>query len=171
MAVAPTFVADLDTLRQRLRLSGLADDSDAQVMFEQAVKIARSTFHRRLTHARVVIIQAYTATDTPATDNEYIRALAEETEVKIVRRELLLTMPSLFMDSAGDAQEIWDREAPFRGTSQFDRQRLRQELASEIEQLLQLLEGSDAPGSETTVRATVINPDTAPDRLGRSIWD
>lgn len=171
MAISPTFVASLDTLRQRLRLSGLADDSDAQVMFEQAVKIARSTFHRRLTHARVVIIQAYTATDTPATNNEYLKAMAEEAEVKIVRRELLSTMPSLFMDSAGDAQEIWDREAPFRGTSQFGRDRLRQQLTNEIEELMEILEGTDSAGSETSFRATVINPDTAPARLGRSVWD
>ena len=170
MAVTPTFVLTLKDLRSRLRLSGIPEKGDAFALFEDGVRVARTAFYRRLTHSRIAAIQAMARSDDPTTDDEYLRALAEEAEIKLVRKELVMTMPTLFMDSSNRGVEEWDNEAPFRGTSNFDRQKLADSLQSEISEIMELLEGSDTAGSETSIQASTIEPEVTPTLLGRSIW-
>lgn len=112
---APLFVSDLDTLKAKLRLSAVPISAvDTQSIIDQAVLDARVRFYRALGAARVAAILTTSFTATPTTDAQVIRALAQGTEILMVRCILMRTLPTAFLDASGDVDHRWNEEAPLR---------------------------------------------------------
>lgn len=168
MAIAPLFVTDLATLKSRLRLSGAAA-TDADAMIQQAVMDVRLGFFRRLTQTRCAVLVGYTHTDTPATDTEILRALAESTEVKWVRLFAMRTLPTAFLDGVA-MNQVWQQEAPFRAALPADLAGERLALENEIAENLTILAGDQGIGTESTISTSVIGPKCAAPPVGQEIY-
>lgn len=154
---SPLFVNDIETLRAKLRLSGLASASDAEQVLQDAVLSARSRLYQRLGADRVTALLAIAYTETPTDQNGALRAMANTCEVKMVRRELMLSLPMLFSGGLGAAGESWSAEAPFRDVGVSDVKELTRLLETDIENALTALAADDAfPTEESSVRATTI---------------
>lgn len=169
MATTPLFVANLATLQAKLRLTGLPSGQDGAALLNEAILAARVKFYRALGTARVAVLAALAFDEDPATEDEVLRALANTTEVLIVRAYLYDTMPVLFLDNSANDREVWNEESAFRPgrISQADRQRLNEM----IEANLAILSGDVDLGDEQTgLKAAILEPDTAPDRPGASIF-
>jgi hypothetical protein len=166
----PLFIADLDTLKSRLRLSGVPDDSaDTLAILDEAILRARLSFHRRLTKTRVAKLLTFADVADPTTDNEMLRALAGVVEVKLITADLMRRLPASWQDASGDINRRWNEEAPFRerGSTEIEREMLR--LQNEIEEDMQMLAGEESAGEETQVQTFDGTPDCTPPRLGASI--
>jgi len=152
VATAPLFIADLATLTSKLRLSGVPAAADASDIINEAILVTRQKFYRELGVSRIAILVALAFTETPATENQILRAVANSTEVLMIRCELMRTMPMMFMDGNADQNQIMQDEALFRDTtsSQLEQARLACEL--EIQQNMDLLAGTEEIASETTIR-------------------
>lgn len=146
MPTTPLFVADLDTLKGKLRLSGIEAGTDAENMLDEAVLTVRAGFFREIGQERVGIIQAITFVADPTTNEQALRATANVCEVKWVRAEVLRTMPTVFQDSSAEAANIFQTEALFRDTSDQQIETQRRHLMSEIEDHLDLLRGDELIG-------------------------
>lgn len=171
MAVTPTFVADTDTLKQSLRLSGISTDSDAAVMLDAAIKEVRANFIRRLGLSRVSAIVAFDVSDNPSTNNETLRAIAEVTEVKWIKSLILRTFTHMSLSGAsGNALTTYHEEAPFRFMGEFDKSKEITRLQAEIEENLQLLVGEETFTSESRGQFAILEPSETPPRPGESIW-
>lgn len=167
MAVAPTFVKDMATLKARLRMTGAAN-TDTLTMVDDAVREARVGFIRRLGSNRVTTIAGYTRSDAPTTAHELLRDVAESTEVTWVRYLLFQTLPTLFLDASAISQEAWNAETLSR---QYDREKGKE---------LARMEGVIADGlaylggnveEVDRVRAASIEPDTTPPRPFATVFD
>lgn len=158
MAVAPLFVADMTTLRARLRLSGVPDSSDAMNVIDSAVQTVRTGFYTELGTERVAEIAAFASTDTPTAENEVLRTVAEGAEVKWVRYELMHLLPVLFIDGSGQREQAWNDEGAFRAANGAGIERMRQALRAEIDKALDLLSGDTEIGERTSVRSATIDP-------------
>ena len=118
---APLFVADEATLESKLRLSAVpASATDTQAIIDEAILYARVEFYRELGESRVAALVAITFTEEPTTEDEVLRALANLTEVMMVRCHLLIHLPNTFMDASGDVNARWNEEAPIRERSSMD---------------------------------------------------
>ncbi len=159
MATAPLFIADLTTLKSKLRLSGIAAASDADDIVNEAILLVRAGFYRELGAAQVTATLALSFTETPTTNDQILRAVANSTEVKWVRVELMRMLPMAFMDGNADQAQIFQDEALFRDASarQLDQERIR--LETEIQQNLDLLRGSEELATESTIRIDTVAPD------------
>ena len=135
MAVEPVFIATLDDLKSRVRLSD-AYHEDALSIIDDAVTTARLRIYDHLGSVRVTEIVALTPTENPATDDELTRTKAEIVEVKLVRRECAKSLPVLFADSSKLSEELWNTDSFLRelGTPTFREQKPR------IDKLLQVIE-------------------------------
>lgn len=174
MAVAPLFVASMDAVRARLRLSGVADASDAMDAIDEAVRVVRTNIYARLGLTRVGELVGYSSTDTPTTENEILRTVAEGMEVKWVRYELLGTLPVLFMDGSGQREQAWNDEGAFRPGGPAGAEGERRRLMAEIDRALDLLSGTSTIGGQTTVRASSIAPPCTrpwPGHSASPLWD
>lgn len=169
MATVPLFVASLATLKQMLRLTGVPSAGDAAEMVLEGIRRARLAFHRRLGSARVAVLVAMTYDDTPDDDNELLRILANSVEVKLVHTYLLDTLPTMFMDGSGNAQEIWNDEAPYRSGPVPESTKAR--LKAEIEEDMALLAGEVEFGDETSWKITLNEPDEAPPEPGATAFE
>jgi hypothetical protein len=137
-------------------------------MIEGETLNARLRFIRRLGLTRVNTLVAYNYEEDPATEQDVLRALANSTEIKMVRLNLMRVLPTAFMDGSATLQQ-WNQEAPFRSASQSDLSVEMQRLDAEIEEALDLLAGDDEVGSEETIQGTNIGPD-CPKWVGGSVW-
>lgn len=148
----PLFVADLDTLKEKLRLSGLAEDGDAHAIFDEALLEVRVHFYRRLGASLVTSLLATGFTENPTTNATALRGLANVTEVNWVRLVLLCRLPQLWMDNSGQAQKAWNEEAPYR--ERGDKTATEKErLEKTIEDALDLLLSDEVFGSEEGIRS------------------
>jgi hypothetical protein len=168
MAVAPLFVTDTETLKSKLRLKGVALTDAGQPLIEEAIQQVRAEFGTRLGLARISEIQALTFVENPTTADGYTRALANSLEVKMVRLRLMRILPTMFMDGSGDAHDVWNEEAPFRETSQFDLRAEMNMLEEEINSDLGILSGADEDGSPN--RSALIGPTEAQPLPFGTIW-
>jgi hypothetical protein len=170
--IDPLFVPSRLALKQALRLSGVPDLDAADYLLDQAVRRARSGFYRKLTHARVVTLQGYSLSSPPNPDStqEYLRLMAEDTEVDWVRLELTYLIPLMHQDSSGDALDQWNEVAPFRKMDTEELEMLRSHMIHVIEQNLDMLSGDEVAGSEITIRGEVVEPEEKPPSLGDSLW-
>ncbi len=168
MAVAPLFVLDMETLQAKLRLTGLPSGADGEALLKSGVERAKAQFYRRLGLSRVTTLLAMTYTDTPATQEDVLRIVANEAEVKAVRLHLLDTMPVLFMDNSTQTEEVWNTEGAFRPGRITLAERER--LATELEADMALLAGETSLGSETTWGGFTLEPDCPPPAPGDSMF-
>jgi hypothetical protein len=152
VATAPLFVADLATLKPKLRLSGVPTTSDADDIINEAILTVRQKFYRELGTSRITVLKAIAFVENPTTDNQILRAVANNTEVLWVRCELMCKLPMMFMDGNAEQNQIFQDEALFRETTanELEQARIRCEL--EIQQNLDLLRGDEEIASETTIR-------------------
>lgn len=163
MAKQPLFNRNLEELKSALRLSGVCDvSSDASAIIDQAVLVVRGHFYRRLGLARVAELLTFAVSDNPTTEPEILRSIACTTEIKWVKRELLLTLPTHFADGGGSTLKAYNEEAPFRTNSEINIASQRKELREEIEENLEMLSGSETTGNETHVHVFDGTPDTTP---------
>lgn len=169
--VRPTFLRNLTELRAALRLSGMPTDGDGQALLSQAVLSVRAGFYRRLQQPRIDEIKSWAVTTQPSSDQEYLRQLANITEVLWVRKELMRTMPTLFQDSA-PVQQTWNDEAIFRSRRRHELQEELNRLDADIENNLEMLGGGETAGNETSVlQGSTIEDDDPDDLPGGSVWD
>lgn len=166
----PLFIADLATLKTQLRLSGVpASATDTNEIINQAILHARLAFYRRLGGQRVTTLLAIGFVDNPTTDDEILRAIANQTEATLVMCYLLRHLPHAWMDASGDINKRWNDEAPFRevGTEQVAERVTACESA--IEENMQLLDGSEDIGDEVSIQTFDGTPDCPTPRIGLSL--
>ena len=144
----PLFVRNQETLRRKLRLSGVCEKNDADEIIDEAVLSVRGHFYRRLGQERVAELLAFAVSPTPTTPDEILRSVASSTEIKWVKLELTQSMPMLFMDGSNNALNVYNEEAPFRNTSAFEISNLQKRLFEQIEENLEMLKGSEQQGNE-----------------------
>jgi hypothetical protein len=168
MAVAPLFVADMVTLKGKLRLSGVATGTDAQAQIEEAVQSVRTGFYRRLGLSRLTYLQGLPFVEAPSSDTGYLRMLANTVEVIWTRLELMKTMPQLFMDARGSTVEIWNTEAAFRQGSLGQKEIER--LEAQLEDELAILAGTQQAGNETSWGMFTATPTEGVICPGETIW-
>lgn len=166
----PLFVADLVTLKAKLRLSGVPSSAtDTLAILDEAILKSRLAFHRRLGQQRVGVLLAISFNENPSSEDEILRALANTTETQQVYAELLRRLPNQFMDSSGDANRRWNEEAPFRERSNSDFHKELQRLLDDIEENMELLAGEESIGEESQFKTFDGTPDCTPPRPGDSI--
>lgn len=168
MAVAPLFVASTDLLKQKLRLSGVGLADSGEPIIEETIQQVRTDIGTRLGLTRIAQIEAIPFVEDPSTADQYTRALANSLEVKMVRLRLMRVLPTMFMDGSGEALEVWNAEAPFRETSQFDLRAEMNMLEEEINSDFGILSGADEDGSPN--RSMLIGPAEAPPLPFGTIW-
>lgn len=127
MAVAPLFVADMDSLRQRLRLTGVAADADAYQIIEEMVESVRLDFYRALGSTKMATLVSTTATESPSTAAQYQRSLAERLEVIRTRWYGLRDLPVHFL-GASQTRNAWNQEGIHMPARRADVEALRAEL-------------------------------------------
>lgn len=163
---APLFLPSRDALLARLRLTG-ASQPDSVAAIDSALRRVRLEFYGRLGSARVVEIVAYAVEDPATTDNGILRALAEETEGIWVRALLLRNLPVLFMDTAGQAEQVWNEEALTRNMGVADVRSEIEKLMEEVEANLARLLGGGEDASALNV--STIGPSETPPLPGDTI--
>lgn len=155
MAVLTLFISNIADVKARLRLSGVPAGVDADKMIEEAIRAARVFFYRRLSIDRITEIANFVQEMNPVTNDGVIRQLAEITELKAIRYELLRTMPTLFYDSAPTTQQMWNEEGMLRGTKPDEREMEMRRLEADLEQSINLLGGSELMPNETEATTSV----------------
>ena len=170
MTVNPVFVADFDTLKKELRLGEVPTGKDTEDLIYQAIRNTRLGFWRVLQDNRIRTIKTWSLVDDPSTTNEYLRHLANETEVKWVKLYLTWSLPMLFSDDSGDADMHWNQDPTFRQTTSRDLDRLRKELWNEIKENLDLLSGDEQAGNETTINVKTFQPEPKASPIGSTLY-
>lgn len=166
----PLFVQDLATLKSLLRLSGVPSSAtDTLAIIDEAILKARLSFYRRLGQQRVGILLATAYDANPTGEDGVLRALANVVETKLVYVELLRKLPNQFMDASGDANRRWNEEAPFRERGSSDAQLEINRLLDEIEEDMQMLEGSESLADEVSYKVFDGTPDCPPPRPGATL--
>ena len=157
MPISPLFLASTTVLKQRLRLSGVKPSGE--ILIEDAIESARVTFYRRLGLTRVTVLLSYSYTENPTTENGILRALANQTETRLIRAQLLRTMSTLFKDGSGSASELWNQEGIFRTRSVDEIRSETGIITSEVEDAFDILSGVEAIGEDVSIRINTIGPD------------
>lgn len=168
MTVSPYFVADQATLKSLLRLTGAASPDLASIL-DEATRQAMQDMYRRLGASRLAEIKSTGFVDSPATEAQFVRSVANSTEVLIVKLHLLDSLPIRFLDGTGDAHQTWNDEAPFRDLSAEAKEKEIERLTAQIESNFGMLEGDEDIG-EPSVQGFLLEPDTAPPPMGNSLW-
>lgn len=155
-----------------MRLSGVSADTSADTddLIDLGVRKVRVGFRKTLGHPRIAAIQEYDQSTSPETNEEYMRELAEVTEIDWIRLELTFLLPMLFMDSSSDQREVYNEEAAFRKISTDEIRRLRSKLKSEIEMNLEILRGDVDIEKAKSFRIKSVSP-TATDKSGDTLND
>jgi len=160
-----------ETLKARVRLSGVPKASDADVIVENALLDVRAGFMRRLGIARTLELAAILYNANPMTEAGVLRAVAFTTEVMWVRLTLIRDgrLPLMFLDGSGAALQSWEDEGATRTTSK-DVEREVLLLQTSVDENLELLAGDDAVGAEDNIEVYVPEPAIPPDPVGTSLW-
>lgn len=166
-AVRPMFAPTMSHLRAALRLSQVPDTNDAVKMIESANQTAKSWFFRELGPDKIAALQAIPYTTNPISNNEHLRNVAVETEVKMMRSELLRTLPLIFKDGSSTVQ-VWNEEAAFREGGLLQTENEIKRLRNEINDGLEMLRKSAIVGAGGVSVEAV--PGTDNDRPGDSTF-
>jgi hypothetical protein len=153
MAVAPLFVADIDTLQAELRLTGLRSGSDGEQILFRAASSARVTLYQRLGLPVVTDLLAIADVDNPTTSDQIRRKAATLVEVEMVRCELIETMPVMLGDASGDAQQSYNDEGVWRQIAPDERIELLNRCRTRIEELIELILDEDGLGNDVSIKA------------------
>ena len=168
------FLSGSQKLKNRIRLGGAPDTDEFRAQLDSAIVEARVEIYDRLGEARVAQLLATTGTDSPVTLAERDRAKAEILETKLVKKILLAVLPTAFIDSSGDARQVWNEQAILRSPESRARD-LASDLSEEIDRLFFELE-QGALGSDDLGHVLSIEPETLPvpkpyDSIKRnSVW-
>lgn len=166
----PLFVANMATLLERLRLSGVPTAAtDTLAIIDEAVLRARLAFYRRLGESRVAQLVAITYMVNPVSEDTILRALANSVEVDLVRVELMQRLPMAFMDASGDINKRWNQEAPFRERGPLDPSRLVKDLLNRLEEDFQMLAQEEELANEVGLKTLTISPRCPAPRPGDSL--
>ncbi len=173
MPVEPLFVADMPTLKARLRLAGVK--SAASDLIDEAVEKVLGGFLRRLGSVKVNELKLIAYTENTTDSTLILRTIANTTEVLWVRCELLRLLPNFSMDGGGDALARWNDDAAFRRESEFQREAELKRCEEELARALDILDGDPALGKETRLRvkATAFEPtglEADPSDCRWSLW-
>jgi len=165
------FAQDDDWIKARIRLSSVPDSStDTLAIVDDSIAKARLSFYRRLGLSRVTKILTFALVDPPTDEEEILRAIGAQAELKLVLVDLLRRLPHAFMDASGNIQKRWNEEAPFRERPRSDVEREILRLNNEIEEEMQLLAGEDESiGSESEIKTYTGTPEETPPLPGDSI--
>ena len=117
MAIVPTFIADMATVKTKLRLTG-AQQPDALALIDTAVQQGRLYLMRQLGADRVAALQAKPYDENTMTSDGVQRLKANAAELAIIKIYLLRTMPTLFTDASAGKQGAWNDEGFARNTPQ-----------------------------------------------------
>ena len=169
MAVEPLFVADKDTLKSRLRLSGAAQ-TDALAQIDQAIEDVRVGFYddaQGLGVSRVTALLAISYEENATTAEALLRTRANNLEVSWVRLLLMRRLPTLFMDASGNSLDVWNEEPLTRKAGRSLRDEIARLELEVAEGLAYLGAGDDDDVGDLGV--VVFEPSTTPDRPGLSI--
>jgi len=165
--IVPVFVTDIDTLKAMLRLSNVNRD-DAVAMLESAIRDVRVKLYDKLTSGVVNSVVAILHAENPSTPDEIRRAKAEGVEVKMVRVELMRTMPSFFLDSLGTVRRQWNEEGSIQPMDHRSVERMIGLIEAEIDNDIAAIIGSVATDS-SSIRCSTIDPDEDPPLPGTSV--
>lgn len=168
--VIPLFVPTLTELKARLRLTGVPKGADAHAMISDGVLGAREIFYRRLSQTRVEQLRAFPRTRHTMSSEEHLRQIAEQTEVKVVRLDLMKSMPVLFQDSSAVALQEWNQNGILRAARLKEKSDQLNLLQAEIEENFQILAGEEFAGSETNTQIYDGSPAVVPPRAGSSVF-
>ena len=157
----------MDSLKGKLRLSEVVD-GDALAMIEEAVRTARIRFYDSLDAARVAVIVAINLEDAPTTDNGILRQKAAVCEAKIVRLELLRTLPHMAVEALPADEQAWNQEGFLRDSRPSEIEREVKRLEEEIGTFLNDLAGEEPAPSALNVTSLGPDRDVMP-RPGESI--
>lgn len=152
MATAPLFIDNVANLKSKIRLSGVPTTSDADDIINEAILVARQKFYRELGVPRVAELKAIAFVENPATEDQILRAVANSTEILMVRCELMRALPMMFMDGNAQQDQIMQDEALFRDSTSAQLEQMRMQCELEIQQNMDLLIGDEQLASETTLR-------------------
>lgn len=97
MAVEPLYNT-MAVIHSNLRMTA-SSDADTLVMIDHAVSAVRLGFFRRLTPARAIAVAALSSEENPTTTDGILRGVAEATEVDWVTRELICTLPVMYIET------------------------------------------------------------------------
>lgn len=170
----PLFVPSYSSLLKKLRLSAIAADpipQDVIDIVDEAIINARMSFIERLSIPRIdkIVADGGSYTTTPSTNQAFLLTLAASTEVKLVRCELLYTLPQAYMDASGDLSKRWNVEAPFREMDVRDVEAARLVLDAQIEKAMEFLAGEDIVVAESLANVWNGTPIDPTPRLGDSL--
>lgn len=157
MAPTPVFISTLARLKSELRLSGVTD-GDGLAILHAAVTKTRVDLYARLGDSRINYLLLTPEVENPSTADQVLRTRGASIECKMVRLELLRTMPMLLAGGASAARQVWNEEGIVRDASQLDRENEIERLAAEIEEGLGLLDGDTDDDESSGVRGGAIGP-------------
>lgn len=153
MAVAPLFVADMDTLKLNLRLQGLKTGSEGESILIRATSAARVYLFQRLGPSIVTAMLALNPeVENPTTADEIRRKACSLAEVEIVRCDLLDLMPVMVGDASGDAQQVYNDEGVWRQVTPEERVDILARCRARVEELIELILSEDELGEDLSVR-------------------
>jgi hypothetical protein len=168
MAVTPYYVADLNTLKEGLRLSTLDGNEDSSKILNGAVEWARGYIFRKLGPTIAAQWKAVAFVENPTTEEGVLRMIANLLEARLVLVELIDRLPFFFMDDSGATMESYNEDATFRKKAAEERKELRERAWSEIKDFIALLRGDQSLGTNLGIK-TYVGENDNPKVLGGSI--
>lgn len=169
MPVAPLFVASIEDLKARLRLTG-ATKSDFSAQLDLALEDVRLGFYDEdggLGTTRVGELLAISYVENATNATSLLRTRANNLEVTWVRLLLMRRLPTLFMDAGGETLDAWNEE-PITRSSRRGLESEIQRLENEVTDGLAYLGGADEEDLGE-VAVTVFEPEITPDLPRASI--
>lgn len=166
----PLFVADLDTLKLKVRMKGVPESNmEALAILDECILQARISFYRRLGSDRVSELVALVFNENPTTDDEILRALANTVEVRLVVCCLAQALPHAFLDASGSICSTWNEEAPLRENPVAKREDYLEHCINQIEEDMQILAGSEEIGDEMNIQVFDGSPGCPAPHVGTSL--
>lgn len=166
--VKPLFCPSREYLVKGLRLRDLPVEVNAQDLIDEAISAVRVGFFRRMGREAIEAAQATAFTKLPATDADYRRLLAQVTETKWVRLELMRSMPMMFVDGNA-ADQSWQQEAAFRSATSLQVASEMKQLRAEIDEALDIISGAAQPSESLGVKIQTYGPDETPSLPGDTV--
>lgn len=160
MTIAPVFIADVDVLKTRLRLSAITSN-DAKAILDEAVAASAMSIFDRLGSAMVTTILATNAgTASQAARN---RTKAELIEVAQVRLVLMDLLPFSWKEGTNSGLDEWNKEGFSRDMTRAQVETAKSSLTAQIEGWYNdLLAGEEE--TDDDVKISSIGPLTVPAR-------
>lgn len=167
--VEPLFCPSREYLVKGLRLRDLPTDVNAQDLINESILAVRASFYRRIGLEGITAVQAIAFTKHPATASDYRRLLAQTTETKWVRLELMRIMPMQFVDGSA-ADQSWQHEAAFRSATGAQVAAEIKQLRAEIDAALDIIAGNAEATESLDIKIQTYGPDGTPAQPGDTVW-